>query len=124
MVPLKQAKSYRRKNQERTFLRGYDDTYDCFIDSTYVLLINISCSFFIKKNAVSGKGVTRAEKGQEYEFLLLLTLILMKKVLGKGVRKAREGYSNIDSTGKFCLVPLHSLSNRFNRVFQEKVYLE
>ena len=48
----------------------------------------------------------------------------MKKVLGKGVRKARKGYSNIDCMGKFCLVPLHFLSNTFNRVFQEKVYLE
>ena len=64
-------------------------------------------------------------KGQEGGFLQLLTLPLMMKVLGKGVRRAGRGYNNMD---KKCLVLLHLLSNivitkyfnyesRFNSIF-------
>ena len=47
-------------------------------------------------NAITGKGVMRARKGQESGILPLLTLPLMMKVLEEGVTKAGKGYNNID----------------------------
>ena len=40
-------------------------------------------------NAITGKG-------KEGGFLPLLALLLMMKVLGKGVRKVGKGYNNMD----------------------------
>ena len=40
--------------------------------------------------AITGKGVTRAAKGQESEFLVLLALPLIMKVLEKGAARARK----------------------------------
>ena len=42
-------------------------------------------------NAIAGKGVMRAEKGQEDGFFPLLSLPLMRKVPGKGVTRAGSG---------------------------------
>ena len=47
-------------------------------------------------NAITGKGVMRARKGQESGILPLLTLPLMMKVLEEGVTKDGKGYNNID----------------------------
>ena len=46
-------------------------------------------------NAITGKGVMRAGKGQEACFLLLLVLPLMMKIMGKGITRAGKRYNNI-----------------------------
>ena len=49
--------------------------------------------------AISGKAVMKTGKGQEGGFLPLLVLPLMIYiVLGKGVRRAKRGYSNMDKS--------------------------
>ena len=57
-------------------------------------------------NVITGKKVMRAGKGQKDGLLLLLALSLMMKVLGKGIRRARRRYNNIDHMNKsFSRVP-------------------
>ena len=51
-------------------------------------------------NAISGKGIMRAGKGQECGFLPLLALSLTMKVLGKGVTRAGRRYNNMDHMDK------------------------
>ena len=68
-----------------------DGTNGCFIGSTYGFFINATCSFFFRKNAISGKVVKRAGKRQEGAIIPLLALPLMLKVLRKGVTKAGKG---------------------------------
>ena len=46
-------------------------------------------------DAITGKGVMRAGKGQEGIFLLLLMLPLMMKVMKKGVTRAGKRHNNI-----------------------------
>ena len=52
------------KKQEGGFFGGSDDTYDCFNNSTYDKYIDTSCGSLLI-NAITGKGVRRAGKGQE-----------------------------------------------------------
>ena len=47
-------------------------------------------------NAITGKWVRGAGKRQEGKILSLLTLPLMIKILGKGVRRAGRGNNNIN----------------------------
>ena len=47
-------------------------------------------------NAITGKGVMRAGKGQKGGFFPLLTLPLIMKVLGKGVTRTGRGYNIIN----------------------------
>ena len=64
--------------------------------SLIVAMVSSLIQFVALKNAINGKGVMRAEKGQEGGFLPLLTLSLMAKVMsGKGGTKAGRGYNNI-----------------------------
>ena len=51
-------------------------------------------------NAITRKKVMIAVKGQEGGFLPLLALLLMKKVLGKGIRRTVKRYSNINHLDK------------------------
>ena len=46
-------------------------------------------------NAITGKGVMTAGKGQEGKFLLLLVVSLLMKVLGKGVTRAGRTYKMV-----------------------------
>ena len=48
------------------------------------------------RNAISGKGATRAEKGKEGGVLPLLALPLMMKVLGKGVTLPEKGVAGLN----------------------------
>ena len=64
--------------QERWSSWGYDGTYGCFIDSIYDFFIDTICGFFINN------------------FLPLLLLFSMMKVLGKVVTRAGRGYNNLD----------------------------
>ena len=47
-------------------------------------------------NAITGKGLIRAGKGQKGGFLLLLALPLMMEVLGKRVTTPGRGYNIMD----------------------------
>ena len=51
-------------------------------------------------NTITGKGVMRAEEGQEGGFLLLIAIPLKMKVLGKRFRTAGARYNNIDHLDK------------------------
>ena len=51
-------------------------------------------------NAITRKGVMRAEKGEENRFLSLLALPLMMKVLGKEVRRVGRGYNFRNHMGR------------------------
>ena len=51
---------------------------------------------FSLMNTITGKGLTRAEKGQKGRFLLSLALPLMMKDLWKGVTRPGRGYNIMD----------------------------
>ena len=51
-------------------------------------------------NAISGKGVTRAGKGQESGFLPLLALPLMMKAMGNRFIRARREYNTMNHMAK------------------------
>ena len=51
---------------------------------------------FSLMNTITGKGLTRAEKGQKGRFLLSLALPLMIKDLWKGVTRPGRGYNIMD----------------------------
>ena len=51
-------------------------------------------------HTITGKGVMRAEEGQEGGFLLLIAIPLKMKVLGKRFRTAGARYNNIDHLDK------------------------
>ena len=56
-------------------------------------------------NTITGKGLTRAEKGQKGRFLLLLALPLMMKDLWKGVTRPGRGYNIMDNMNNyFCSI--------------------
>ena len=76
------------KKPRRWISSCYDGNYGCFIDSTNGFFINTTYSFFINK--------FYNWKRTKSEFLPLLALPLMMKVLGRGVRRARTGYINKD----------------------------
>ena len=52
------------------------------------------------RNAITGKRVKRAGKGQGDGLLLLLVLFLLMKVLEKGDRRAGRGYKDMDHMDK------------------------
>ena len=52
-------------------------------------------------NAISGKGVLRARKGQEFGFLPLIVFSLMIKAMsGKGAARVGIGYNNMNNRDK------------------------
>ena len=59
-------------------------------------------------NAITGKGVIRGEKGKEGGFLQLLAMSLMIKAMsGKGMKRSRRVYNNMDHVDKnfqFCSI--------------------
>ena len=89
------------KNQEGGFLGA-------MIAPTTSSLMQLVVSSLV--NAVTGKGVMRAEKEQEGGLLWLLALSLMMKVLGKEVTRSGKRYNNMKQWIK-NFFPLHHLSN-------------
>ena len=69
------------------------------IATTAFSLIQPSVSSLI--NTISGKGVMRLEKRKKCGYLLLLTLLLMMKILGKRVTRAGKGYKMHHMNKKF-----------------------
>ena len=51
---------------------------------------------FSLMNAITGKGVMRAGKGQKGGFFPLLAFPLMMKFLGKRFRRTGRGYNSVD----------------------------
>ena len=56
-------------------------------------------------NAITGKGVIKAGKGQEDGILPLLTLPSMMKLLGKEVTSAGKGDNNMNHMDKILVLP-------------------
>lgn len=83
------------KKTRRSIPSCCDGTYSCFIDSTYGLLFNTTCCFFVDKY-FTGKGVRREGKGQESAICLLLTLpFVMKAMSGRRYDKMDQMDKNL-----------------------------
>ena len=88
------------KRQEGGFLGAMmGPTAASLIAAMASLLIQPAASSLI--NAITGKDIIRAGKGQKDGFRPFLVLPLMMKVLRKGVTRVGKGYNNIHHIDNF-----------------------
>ena len=84
------------KKIRRCISLDYDCTYGCFINCTYGFFIDTTSGFFVGKYyKLTRKWVRRAGKGQEGEFISLLSLrLIMKAMLGRSYDKMNHADEN------------------------------